>query len=118
MTTSSSLSTTTRNPGRAPKRSVTATFTVSDPPTQKDIHRAVNFMVTLGRPELQKALAQVIAGAIADTEHVAMQQFAATGEIATEALLDELDHIEVPFEQEAWVDALARYVLFTSGGRS
>jgi hypothetical protein len=24
----------------------------------------------------------------------------------------------VPFEEEAWVDALARFVLFTSGGRS
>lgn len=118
MTTSSSLSTTTGNPGRAPKRSVTAPFAVPAPPTQEEIHRAVSFMVSLGRPELQKALARVFAGAIADTEHIAIQRFAAIGEFDTEALLDELDHIEVPFEQEAWVDALARYVLFTSGGRS
>ncbi len=33
-------------------------------------------------------------------------------------ILDELDRVEVPFEQEAWVDALARFVLFTSGDRS
>lgn len=97
---------------------VAPTFGFSDPPTPVEIRNAVTLMVSLGRPELQKAMAQVIAGAIADTDHAAMQQFAATGEIDTEALLDELDHIEVPFEQEAWVDALARYVLFASGGRS
>lgn len=41
-----------------------------------------------------------------------------TGELDAEAILDELDRVEVPFEQEAWVDALARFVLFTSGDRS
>lgn len=97
---------------------VAPTFGFSDPPTPVEIRNAVTFMVSLGRPELQKAMAQVIAGAIADTDDTAMQQFAATGEIDTEAFLDELDHIEVPFEQEAWVDALARYVLFTSGGQA
>jgi hypothetical protein len=108
---------TSTTPRTSAKRLTTATIVISDPPTPDEIRQAVSFMVSLGRPELQKALAQVIAGAIADTEHVAMQQFAATGEIDTEALLDELDHVEVPFEQEAWVDALARFVLFTSGGR-
>jgi len=100
-----------RRPSAAP------TFGFSNSPIPVEIRNAVTFMVGLQRPELQKTLAQVIAGAIADTSHTAMQRFAATGEIDTEALLDELDRIEVAFEEEAWVDTLARYVLFTSGGR-
>lgn len=91
---------------------------MAEPFTAEEIRGAINLLVDLTRPEQQKALAQVIAGAIADTEHVAMQQFAATGGLDPEALLDELDRVEVPFEQEAWLDALARFVLFTSGGRS
>ncbi|SER95948.1 hypothetical protein SAMN05443377_12237 [Propionibacterium cyclohexanicum] len=93
------------------------TSALTQMPTKDETRRAINLVVGLGRPELQKTLAQVIAGAIADADHTAMQQFAATGEVDTEALLDELDRVEVPFEEEAWVDALARYVLFISGGR-
>ena len=96
----------------------TGRFTKTKPLSREEGRGAINLLTALPRPELQKALAQVIAGAIADSEHIAMQQFASTGELNAEALLDELDRVEVPFEEEAWVDALARFALFTSGGRS
>ncbi|WP_043534113.1 hypothetical protein [Actinomyces polynesiensis] len=96
----------------------TGSFRTSESFTREEVRGAINFLRDLPRPELQKALAQVIAGAIADSEHIAMQQFASTGELNAEALLDELDRVEVAFEEEAWVDALARFVLFTSKGRS
>jgi hypothetical protein len=53
-----------------------------------------------------------------DGPGTALERFAFAGELNAEAILDELDRVEVPFEEEAWVDALARFVLFTSGGRS
>ena len=91
---------------------------VAEPFSTEEIRGAITLLVDLPRSEQQKALARIIAGAIANTEHTAMQRFATTGAFDTEALLHELEQIEVPFEQEAWVDALARFVLFTSGGRT
>lgn len=68
-------------------------------------------------PEVQQAtLARVIAATLHDGPGTALEHFAATGELDATALLDELNSVAVPFEQEAWVDALARYVLFTRGG--
>ena len=81
-------------------------------------HRAVENMLALDRESLQVAFARTVAAMLHDGPGTALERFAFTGELDAEALLDELDRVEVPFEEEAWVDALARYVLFTSGGRS
>lgn len=96
----------------------TAQHNAVEPFSTNEMRSAIALLVDLPRYEQQKALSRIIAGAIANTEHTAMQRFATTGAFDTEALLHELEQIEVPFEQEAWVDALARFVLFTSGGRS
>lgn len=80
--------------------------------------RAVENMLALDRESLQAAFARTVAAMLHDGPGTALERFAFTGELDAEALLDELDRVEVPFEEEAWVDALARYVLFTSGDRS
>lgn len=80
--------------------------------------RAVENMLALDREALQVAFARTVAAMLHDGPGTALERFAFTGDLDAEALLDELDRVEVPFEEEAWVDALARYVLFTSGGRS
>ncbi|WP_342037515.1 hypothetical protein [Brevibacterium ammoniilyticum] len=75
-------------------------------------------MLALDRDVLQVAFARTVAGMLHDGPGTALERFAVTGDLDAEAILDELDRVEVPFEEEAWVDALARFVLFTSGERS
>jgi hypothetical protein len=75
-------------------------------------------MLALDRDLLQIAFARSVAAMLHDGPGTALERFAFAGELNAEAILDELDRVEVPFEEEAWVDALARFVLFTSGGRS
>lgn len=81
-------------------------------------HRAVQTMLALDRDVLQVAFARTVAAMLHDGPGTALERFAATGDLDAEAILDELDRVEVPFEEEAWVDALARFVLFNSGERS
>lgn len=70
-------------------------------------------------PEAQEAtLARIIAATLHDGAGSALEHFAATGELNHEAALDELNQVRVPFEREAWVDALARHLLFTAGEAS
>lgn len=70
-------------------------------------------------PEAQAVtLARVIAATLHDGAGTALERFAATGELHHEAALNELNHVTVPFEREAWVDALARHILFTAEGQS
>jgi hypothetical protein len=70
-------------------------------------------------PEAQAVtLARIIAATLHDGKGTALERFAATGELQHEAALNELNYARVPFEQEAWVDALARHILFTVGDRS
>ena len=80
--------------------------------------RAVQTMLALDRDVLQVAFARTVAAMLHDGPGTALERFAFAGQLDAEAILDELDRVEVPFEEEAWVDALARFVLFTSGGRS
>lgn len=81
-------------------------------------HQAVQVMLALDRDILQVVLARTVAAMLHDGLGAALEHFASDGELDTEAILDELDRVEVPFEEEAWVDALARFVLFKSGDRS
>lgn len=82
------------------------------------VTRAMQTLLTLDRDTLQATLARTVAATLHDGPGTALEHFATTGELDTESILDELDRVEVPFEEEAWVDALARHLLFTRGGRS
>lgn len=75
-------------------------------------------MLAFDRETLQVILARTVAAVLHDGPGTALERFAYTGDMDAEAILAELDRVEVPFEEEAWVDALARLVLFTNGDRS
>lgn len=97
--------------------SSTATRPAITAPDQTATARDIIQLMLVLDPEAQQAtLARVIAATLHDGPGTALEQFAATGNLDATALLDELNSVAVPFEQEAWVDALARYALFTRGG--
>ncbi|MDX2375640.1 hypothetical protein M4I32_02360 [Microbacterium sp. LRZ72] len=63
-------------------------------------------------PEAQdESLARLIAASIHDGAGSALERFAATGLLDAEAALSELNDVRVPWEREAWVDALGRYII-------
>ena len=73
-------------------------------------------------PEARSAaLARLSAAAIHPGIGSALQIFASSGVLEQNDALEELNHVQVPLEQEAWVDALGRFILLhrpTRGGRS
>lgn len=86
---------------------------------QTDVARdVISLMLAIDPEAQQRTLARIIAATLHGGPGTALERFAATGDLDTAAVLDELDHVTVPFEQEAWVDALARHVLFASGAPS
>lgn len=86
--------------------------------TTAQADQAVQTLLTLDHVARYSVLARVIAATLHEGYETALETFATTGQLNAEAVLDDLDRIQVPLEEEAWVDALARYVLFTGGGRS
>lgn len=62
-----------------------------------------------------QTLARLIAASLHGGPGTALERFAATGRLDTEAALDELNHVQVPIEEEPWVDALGRFILLASG---
>lgn len=96
----------------------TKTTTTDKTVSSAQMRRAVQTMLSFDREALQVAFARIVAAMLHDGRGTALERFAFAGEIDTEAILAELDRVAVPFEEEAWVDALARFVLFTSGDRS
>lgn len=68
-------------------------------------------------PEAQdQQLARLIAAAVHGGPSSALERFAGDGLLDPEQALKELNHVRVPLEREAWVDALGRYIL-TGGSR-
>ncbi|RRJ85676.1 hypothetical protein EG850_12195 [Gulosibacter macacae] len=97
----------------------TITTTRATGPDQTDKARqTIDLLLTLDPDAQQLTLARLVAATLHDGRGTALERFAATGKLDHAAVLDELDRVRVPFEQEAWVDALARHILFASGGRS
>lgn len=96
-----------------------STNPASTAPDQTDRARELIELGLAIDPEARSAtLARLIAASVHDGTDTALGQFAATGTLAAEAALKELNRLRVPFEQEVWVDALGRYVLLHAGGRS
>lgn len=69
-------------------------------------------------PEAQHvALARLIAATIHDGTGSALERFAGTGELDSQASLEELNDVRVPLEREDWVDVLGRFILSGNGDR-
>ncbi|GEK80127.1 hypothetical protein [Agrococcus baldri] len=95
------------------------TSTISAAPDQSDRARdIITLLLALDIEDQQTTLARVIAASVHDGPGTALEQFAGTGQLDAARALDEIDDLRVPFEQEAWVDALSRHVIFARGARS
>lgn len=79
---------------------------------QTEANRAVQATLAFSSSLQQQTLARMVAATICEESDSALERFASTGTLDSQAVLDELERVEVPFEQEAWVDALARFALF------
>lgn len=62
-----------------------------------------------------QTLARLIAATVHPGDDSALSAFASTGVLDAEAALAELNDLQVPLEQEGWVDALGRYILTSAG---
>ncbi|MCS3427099.1 hypothetical protein [Leucobacter aridicollis] len=78
--------------------------------------QAIELGLALDREARSETLARLIAGSIHEGPGTALERFAGNGILDAERALNELNRLIVPLEQEGWVDALGRYILFA--GRS
>lgn len=69
------------------------------------------------REAQDEGLARLIAATVHGGLFTALERFAATGQLAAEQALRELNEVVVPLEREGWVDLLGRYII-SRGGRS
>lgn len=74
--------------------------------------------LTLDPEARSETLARLIAASLHHGPGSALEIFASTGHLDQQGGLAELNNVRVPFELEGWVDALGRYILLNSGGRS
>ena len=65
-----------------------------------------------------ETLARLIAASLHSGPGSALEAFAASGQLDRQRMLQELNGLRIPLDQEAWVDALGRFILATAGGRS
>lgn len=95
-----------------------STITIETPDQSDKARQLIELGLAMDPEARSETLARLIAGSVHGGTDTALCRFAGTGEINPEATLTELNGLRVPFEQEAWVDALGRYILSTAGGRS
>lgn len=77
----------------------------------------IELWLTLDLEAQHETLARLIAASVHPGPHSALERFAGTGLLDAEGALEEINSARVPLEQEAWLDALGRFVLLR-GGRS
>ncbi len=95
-----------------------STITAVTPDETDKARQLIELGLALDPEARSETLARLIAASLHDGPGTALERFAATGEFDAESLLAELNTVLVPLEQEAWVDALGRYVLFSRGVQS
>lgn len=93
------------------------TPTITTPDQTERARELVEVWLTLDHEAQDIALARIIAASIHAGPGTALERFAATGTLNAEAALEEINQAQVPFEREAWLDSLGRFIIAT-GGRS
>lgn len=91
--------------------------TTSTPDETDRARQLIELGLALDPEARSETLARLIAGTVHGGTDTALCWFAGSGELRPEEALDELNRLQVPYEQEGWVDALGRYIL-SHGGRS
>lgn len=95
-----------------------STITTVSPDETNKARQLIELGMAMDPEARSETLARLIAGSVHGGADTALCRFAGTGELRPEEALAELNHVRVPFAQEAWVDALGRFILATAGGRS
>ncbi|GAA2021731.1 hypothetical protein GCM10009819_00280 [Agromyces tropicus] len=86
--------------------------TITAAPDETDRARQLIEIGLAMDPEARsETVARLIAASLHEGSGTTLEHFASTGALDAQAAIDELNHLEVPFEREGWVDALGRYVL-------
>ena len=102
----------------SPSTTTTPSARISAPDQSEKAKQIIELALLLDPEARGIAVARIIAATLHDGAGTALEHFAATGHLDAESVLNELNDVCVPFEQEAWVDALARHILFSKGGQS
>lgn len=97
--------------------SSTITTTVSPDETDK-ARQLIELGLAMDAEARSETLARLIAASLHEGPGSALGEFASTGVLDRQRMLQELNGLRIPLDQEAWVDALGRFVLATAGGRS
>ncbi|MDQ4213754.1 hypothetical protein [Microbacterium capsulatum] len=94
------------------------TTTIPAPDETERARQLIELGLAVDPEARSQTLARLIAASLHQGPDTALGRFASTGQLDQQACLDELNQLRVPFEQEAWIDAFGRFVLFSAGGRS
>lgn len=94
------------------------TLTAAAPDNTDGAQQLIELGLALDPEARSETLARLIAGSVHGGIGTALCLFAATGELAPEAALEELNDVIVPFRQEGWLDALGSHILFARERRS
>ncbi len=95
----------------------TTTITTTPDETNK-ARQLIELGLALDPEARSETLARLIAASLHDGLGTTLERFAATGTLQRQHMLQELNDLRVPIEQEGWVDALGRFVILTAGEQS
>lgn len=87
------------------------TLTKTTPDESSRAQDTIEIWLALDPEAQNEKLARLIAATIHAGAGSALERFATTGDTDAQTALDELNHVRVPLEREAWVDALGRFLL-------
>lgn len=97
---------------------MTPTITTAAPDQTQKATQIIEVWLTLDLESQYETLARIIAAAVHPGPGSALECFAGTGHLDHQAALAEVNSARVPFEQEDWLDALGRFILYAAGARS
>lgn len=96
----------------------TITTTTAAPDQSERASQIVELWLTLDVEAQHVTLARVIAASVHPGPGSALELFAGTGHLDAQQALEEVNAARVPLEQEDWLDALGRYILYAAGDQS
>jgi len=96
----------------------TITTTTAAPDQSERASQIVDLWLTLDVEAQHETLARLIAATVHPGPGSALERFAGTGHLDHQSALEEVNAARVPLEQEDWLDALGRYILYAAGARS
>lgn len=97
---------------------MTTTTIATRPDETEKARQLIEMGLALDPEARSETLARLIAASLHDGLGSALETFAATGALHGQRMLQELNDLRVPLEQEGWVDALGRFILFATGEKS